>query len=168
MDIILNRRSIRKYDLNKKISDELLIDLCRYAEAAPSARNQRGRAYIIINDSKTIKALSEVSQGSRILANANTCICVVGKDKNELSTPAMQPTDLAAATENILLRATEQGLASCWIGLYPMSDRMEATARILNIPANEFAFSLIALGYPEGDNVFYDMEKKPEISFNRR
>ena len=43
MDYILNRRSVRKYDLNKKISDDELIELCKCAEAAPSARRQKGR-----------------------------------------------------------------------------------------------------------------------------
>ncbi len=168
MDIILNRRSVRKFDLSKKISDEALLDLCRYAEAAPSARNQRGRAYIVINDEEVIKKLATVSQGSKILNGANSCICVVGKDKSLLTTPLMQPMDLSAATENILLRATEKGLASCWVGLYPMEERMRAAEEILGIPSNEFAFSLIALGYPDIENPFYDMAKPAEVSFNRR
>ena len=47
MDIILNRRSVRKYDLTQKVEYNTLVELCRYAESAPSARRQKSREYII-------------------------------------------------------------------------------------------------------------------------
>lgn len=160
MDIILNRRSIRKYDLAKKIDYDTLVDLCRHAEAAPSARRQESREYIIIDDQNVINELSLVSKGSMILSECNTVIAVVGKDPINLSTPHMQPQDLAAATENILLAATQQKLGSCWIGIYPLEDRLAATKKILKIKDNRFVFSLVALGYPQDVNAcFFDANK---------
>lgn len=159
MDIILNRRSVRKYDLSKKISYDELKDLCRYAESAPSARRQSSREYIIIDNQEIIDELSKVSKGSMILSECNTVIAVVGKDPNTLTTPHMQPQDLSAATQNILLAATQKGYGSCWIGIYPLEDRLEAAGKILNVCGNKFVFSLIALGYPLNENSFYDAEK---------
>ncbi len=167
MDIILNRRSVRKYDLNKKISDDDLKLLCRYAEAAPSARRQKSREYIIVNDQKIINELSNVSKGSMILSECNTLIAVIAKNPSTLTTPQMQIQDLSAATQNILLAATQLGFGSCWIGIAPHEDRVSSCNRILNIKDGKSVFSLIALGYPIDDKAFYDANKEVEISFNR-
>lgn len=159
MDIILNRRSVRKYDLTKKISFDELKELCKYGEAAPSARRQSSREYIIIDDQNIIDELSKVSKGSMILSECNTVIAVVGKDPSTLTTPHMQVQDLSAATENILLQATKKGYGSCWIGIYPLEDRLNAAGNILNVKDNKFVFSLIALGYPLNENSFFDANK---------
>lgn len=169
MDIILNRRSVRKYNLDKKIDYDTLVDLCRHAEAAPSARRQESREYIIIDDQAIINELSLVSKGSMILSECNTVIAVIGKNPEGLTTPHMQPQDLSAATENILLAATQKGLGSCWIGIYPLEDRLEAAGKILNIKNNKFVFSLVALGYPLNDDCFYDANKlKMENIYHNR
>lgn len=169
MDIILNRRSVRKYNLDKKIDYDTLVDLCRHAEAAPSARRQESREYIIIDDQTIINDLSLVSKGSMILSECNTVIAVIGKNPEDLTTPHMQSQDLSAATQNILLAATQKGLGSCWIGIYPLEDRLEAAAKILNIKDNKFVFSLVALGYPLNDDCFYDANKlKMENIYHNR
>ncbi len=168
MDVILNRRSVRKYDLTKKISNETLEFLCRCAESAPSARRQKSREYVIINDQKIIDELSNVSKGSMILSECNTVIAVIAKDPSELTTPHMQVQDLSSATENILLAATSLGLGSCWIGITPHEDRESACNKILNISEGKKVFSLVALGYPlEHDNAFYDAKKEATITYNR-
>ena len=170
MDYIINRRSVRKFDLTKEISREVLKKLCEYGESAPSARRQESREYIIIDDTRIIEKLSSVSKGTMVLTDCNTVIAVVGKNPIDLSTPDMQTQDLAAATENILIAATSMGLGSCWLGVYPREDRIQAIKEILNMPDEKFPFSLIALGYPlYKDTCFYDAKKLKEenIHFNR-
>ena len=159
MDVILNRRSVRKFDLTKKVTYDDMLDLCRYGEAAPSARRQKGREYIIIDDLSVIEKLSNISKGALILKNCEACIAVIGKDPNTLVTPDMQAQDLSAATENILLRATSKGIGSCWVGVYPIEERTRFATEILNVGNGGFVFSLIALGYPLEENVFYDASK---------
>lgn len=159
MDYILNRRSVRKYDLTKKLSYEDLFELCRYGASAPSARRQNSREYIIVDDQKIINELSKVSKGSMILSDCNTLIAVVGKNPDELATPHMQAQDLSAATQNILLAATMKGIGSCWIGVYPLEDRISKCSEILNVKDHKFVFSLIALGYPVDTNCFHTVEK---------
>ena len=159
MDYILNRRSVRKYDLTKKISDDELRELCRYAEAAPSARRQSSREYVIINKQEIINELSKISKGSMILSECNTVIAVVGKDPNTIVTPHMQPQDLSAAVQNILLAATQKGYGSCWIGIYPLEERIQPVKDILKITDNRYVFALVALGYPLNSDCFYDADK---------
>ena len=168
MDAILERRSVRKFDLTKKISRVDLKKLCYYAEQAPTARNQRSRSYVIIDDEEVIKKLSTVSNGAKVLEGANSCIAIIGTDPSLLSTPLMQSADLAAATENLLLAATNLEYGSCWLGMYPMEDRMELSKSILNLDSAEFVYSIVALGYPSDENCFYNKDKMPVISYNRR
>ena len=170
MDYILERRSVRKYDLSKKVSLDDLKLLCKYGEAAPSARRQKSREYIIIDNQEIINELSKVSKGSMILSECNTVIAVVAKSLDTLSTPHMMPQDLSASTQNILIQATKMGYGSCWIGIYPLEDRMAAANEILNVKNGKTVFSLIALGYPlEPDKCFYDANKLDEsdIHYNR-
>lgn len=170
MNNILKRRSVRKYDLSKKLTKDELIELCRCGEAAPSARRQKSREYIIIDDQNIINELSKISKGSMILSECNTVIAVIGKDSKSLSTPHMQPQDLSAAVENILLAATSKGYGSCWIGIYPLEERITPTKNILGINDDRFVFALIALGYPlEPDKCFYDANKLDmnDVHFNR-
>ncbi|MDE7385483.1 MAG: nitroreductase family protein [Anaeroplasmataceae bacterium] len=159
MDAILNRRSVRDYDLSKKIEYKTLFELCKAAEAAPTARNQRSREYIIIDDEKIIEELSKVSKGSMILSKCNTVIAVIGKNKEEISTPHMQEQDLACAVENILIAATDLGLGSCYIGIYPLEDRVSACDKILGVTGGAYTFALVALGYPKDTDAFYDKNK---------
>ncbi len=159
MNEILFRRSIRKYDLEKKISYEILYDLCKYAEAAPSAKGQKGREYIIVDDKSLIDKLALVAKGTMILNECNTLIVVVGKDPQTLPKPEMQAQDLSAAVENILIQATKLNIGSCWCGIYPIKERIDAVNTILNINDNRFAFAIIALGYPKDMSDFKDKNK---------
>ncbi len=169
MENVLKRRSVRNFDLSKKIDYNTLKLLCEAAEEAPSARNQKSRSYIIIDDENIIKELSYASNGAKVLANCNTCIAVIGNNSNNLITPHMQNQDLACATENILIAATSLNIGSCYIGIYPLEDRINHCNKVLNIGSNNFIFSIIALGYPLEDNVFYKKNKLSEdlIHYNR-
>ncbi|MBQ9899612.1 MAG: nitroreductase family protein [Acholeplasmatales bacterium] len=169
MDEILERRSIRKYDLSKKISKDTLVELCKYAESAPSARNQKSREYVIVTDKELINKLSTIMVGTMILAECDNVIIVVGKDPKTISRPEFQPQDLSAATENILIAAAKKGIGSCWCGVYPIEERIMIINELLGINDGRFAFSIIALGYPKDINEFRDKNKFSEdlVHFNR-
>ena len=159
MDVILNRRSVREYDLTQKVSYETLVELCKYAEAAPAARNQKSREYVIVDDETIISKLSQVSNGSMLLSNCNTLIAVIAKNKEELLTPQMQEQDLACAVENILLAATSMNLGTCYIGIHPIEERISACDKILGVGNGAHTFALIAVGYPLKKDAFYEKNK---------
>ena len=60
MDIVLNRRSVRKFDLNKMIPHEDLVDLIKHGEAAGTARRQKSREYIFIENKDVINELAKI------------------------------------------------------------------------------------------------------------
>ena len=63
---------------------------------------------------------------------------------NKEKTSIQGASDAAAAIENIILTAMEEGIGSCWL----MSVGREELRRILNIPKHCIIDSVIALGYP--------------------
>lgn len=168
MDVILNRRSVRKFDLSKDISNEELLDLLKYGESAPSARRQSSREYVIIDDLEVLNKLSKVSPGAKVLEGCKKAIAVIGRNPNTLVTPGMQVQDLSASVQNILLAATLKGIGSCWIGIYPTEDRTKAAGEVLKVKDGKFVFAIIALGYPQDDKAFYEWNKLTEdmISYN--
>lgn len=157
MDIINKRRSVRNYT-KEEIDDSNFELLVRAGFQAPTACNQKSLAFVIIKDNNIIMALSELSRGSKVLSKAQGAIAVILLDR-DLKAPRMADADCAAATQNILLEATNLALGSCWIGIYPEEDRMSKGASILNLASDMKLYSIIALGYPENEEDFYYRDK---------
>ena len=149
MSLCLKRQSIRNYS-TKPIEEEKIEALLKSAMQAPSARNQQPWEFYVIKNRKIIDRLSEVSPGARHLKGAP--LAIMPLMKAEAPAPDMRPQDLSAATQNILLEVTNQGLGAVWIGVYPKSERLEAIHKIIDIPKDLIPFSLIAIGYPESES----------------
>ena len=56
--------------------------------------------------------------------------------------------DMNAAVEKLLLEADALGLGAVWMGISPDQGRMEAVAKVLNLPEELHAFALVPCGYP--------------------
>ncbi len=163
MDIVLLRRSVRNFDLDKKIPNDILVDLIRHAEAAGTARRQKSREYIIIENKELISKLSTIYvKSSMNVSLCNQMIAVIGKNPEEISNPAFQPTDLALATENLMVYAVEKGIGSVMLGTYPDKERLNAVNKLLNLENGKFVFTFVCIGYPKDENAFYDMNKFDE------
>jgi nitroreductase len=163
MDAILERRSVRNFNLNKMIPNEILVDLVRYGEAAGTARRQKSREYIIIENKKIIEELSNIYTRSTMRVNeCNQIIAVIGKDPNTLPCPSFEAADLALATQNIMVKAVEYGIGSVMLGTYPDEERTSKANKVLDLKDNKFVYTFICLGYPKDDNAFYDMKKFDE------
>lgn len=150
MDIINKRRSIRKYS-NEIIKLDVLEKIVRSGMQAPSAINQQPWHFFVICDKEKLNGLSNLMAYSKMLANASACI-LLATDKKNVKASTMYSQDMAAATQNVLLEATNQGVGSCWIGLYGRVDRMDKVKQFLSLDEHFEPFSLISLGYPENED----------------
>lgn len=143
-EAILKRRSIRKY-LNKDVNDNLITKLLQAAMAAPSARGQAAWSFYVIKD-KTIQAkLKEVSINYNF--NSPIMIIVAGDMDKLVKDDTFWVQDCAAATQNILLTATQLDLGTCWCGIYPNLQRVDKVREILNLKESIMPLSLIHVGY---------------------
>jgi nitroreductase len=165
IDLIRNRRSIRKYS-DKKIEKEKIHLLKETALRSPTSRNFKPWRFIFIEDKQMLTKLSKAKpHGIAFLANAPLSIVVAAN--NQESDVWVEDTSIAS----ILLQMTAQSLdlGSCWIQIRKRmhDDNQSAESYIKNIlqlPENISIESIIAVGYPaeKREPVDYD-----ELNFNK-
>lgn len=146
MHEIFKRRSIRKY-LDKPVAKEDIDDLLRAAMAAPSAGNEQPWEFIVVDDKNVLKKIADVQPYAKMLYEAPVAIVVCG-DLNKEKHKGFWVQDCSAATQNILLEATDKGLGTVWIGVYPDDTRVKDISNIFGIPSNVIPLSIVAVGYP--------------------
>jgi nitroreductase len=151
---IIERRSIRKYT-NKEISDLELNKLLEAAMYAPSGGNAQPWDFVVIRDKEKLLRITDVHPYSHPLKEANLAIVVCGNMKKE-KFPGLWIQDCSAATQNILLAATDLGIGSVWLGIYPEEDRVNGLKDIIEAPDHIIPFSVVSLGYPD------EKKKTPE------
>ena len=145
---MLKRRSIRKY-IDKPVEKEKVMKLLAAAMAAPSGHNLQPWSFVVVEDRKVLDELSEVHKYAKMLKQAPLCIAVCGNSVSQGRYQTLWSQDCAAATENILLQATDLGLGSVWLGIYPSEANTTRTKRVLDLPDEITPFALISIGYPD-------------------
>lgn len=146
-EAILSRRSVRKFEA-REVPSELIDELLLAADVAPSACNKRPLCFYVIKNSEKLAALSD---SGRFTGMSSPLAIVVAGDmtrKLPRSFGDYWIHDAAAATENILIMATDLGLGSCWCGVHLQPSVGEKISEVLSLPENIVPFSLIRIGYP--------------------
>ena len=161
MNAIFNRVSVRQFE-DKPVENGLIVKILRAAMAAPSAVNQQPWEFYVTTDKKIISQLSEVTPYATPAKNAPVVIIPCYRTDN-LAAPMMVQIDMAIATENILLEVEELGLGAVMLGIAPLEDRMKEVEKILNLPENFRAFTLIPIGYPKNKHPQEDRYEPSKI-----
>lgn len=161
-DALLKRRSIRKY-LDKEVSDEIIEELLNAAMSGPSACNRRPWIFYVIKDQDKLNELRKASRFSNM--NAPLAIVVVGDLSRSLPLQLKDfwIQDCSAATENILLRATDLGLGSLWCGIYPQKRPVERVKKILGITNSDIPLNIIYIGYGDEEKESRDQYEKNRV-----
>jgi nitroreductase len=149
MDILLERKSVRKYT-DEDVKKEDLDYILRAAMSAPTARNTKCCSFIVIKDKETHKKIAFLHRAAQMILQAPLAILVAG-DQNAAFERYL-PQDCAAATQNILLAATAKGYGSVWCGVYSNEERSKALEKLFNLPENIKAFSLVVIGKSADNN----------------
>lgn len=160
MNSIFKRTSVRKYT-DQPVTKEQIEMLLKAGMAAPSAKNVQPWEFVVIQKKDTMFDIMKIHPYSSMLKEAPLAIAVCGNTTKIALEEAQDlwVQDCAAATQNILLEATDLGLGSVWLGVYPKQDVINGLRELLILPDYIEPFSLIAIGYPEG-------EVKPKDKFN--
>lgn len=156
---ILKRRSIRKY-LDKDLTDKQIEKLLKAAMAAPSARGQQTWMFYVLKDKEIQTEVKNLSRHYNF--NSPIMILVASNQKQLIKDDTFWIQDLSAATQNILLTATEMNLGTVWCGVYPKLDAVSAFQKILKIEEHIIPMALIHVGYPDEDKdprTRYDKER---------
>ncbi|MDY6301983.1 MAG: nitroreductase family protein [Bacteroidales bacterium] len=166
LDNILARTSIRSYQ-DRPVEQDKIEKLLRAGMAAPSAVDKRPWHFIVVTDKQVLEGLAQANPNAGMAARAPLAIVVCGdKTKALTRVPDYWVQDASAATENILLAAQGMGLGAVWTGTYPVTDRVEKVAAVLNLPEHIIPFCTIVIGYPERGQAPKDKWDEGNISYN--
>lgn len=160
-EIIRERRSIRRYEADKKVPREIVEQLIAAAIEAPSWKNQQTSRYYVVMSSEMREKLKAClwSQNQITVKDAPVLIVttfvkgIVGFEKD--GTPSNELGDgwgiydLGLHNALLLLKATDLGLDSIVLGLRDA----EAIRALLNIPNEETMVSVIGIGYRCQDSI---------------
>jgi nitroreductase len=141
LDLILTRRSIRKYE-DKDIPEEILQQILESGRQAPSAVNRQPIHFVIVNDHDLLKNLCD-NLITRFVKYAP--LAIVGcADVKSLLTGKWAVVDTTIAMENMIIAAWSLGIGSCWIG----ACNEKKVKELLKIPDKWKVVALLTFGYP--------------------
>lgn len=154
LETIKNRRSIRKYR-DRQIPDETLEILLRAAMQAPSARNLQPWEFVVVRDRETLERIPEYHPYSSMVPEAGAAILVCGNTDIQKD-PGYIAQDCAAAVQNLLLEAVNQGLGAVWLGVFPRKERIDGMMELFELPSHIIPVALVSVGFPAEDPGFQD------------
>ena len=146
MEVILGRRSIRKYS-DKPVTDAELKRLLEAGMAAPSGHNRQPWHFVVVRDRATLLEIPKFHNYSKMLEQAALAIIVCGDSELDGGT-GFWVQDCSAATQNILLAAKAIGLGAVWLGVYPNENLVKGVNCLLHIPEKIQPLCIISIGYP--------------------
>jgi len=131
----------------------VIEDLLEAARWAPSGGNVQPWRFLVVLDRATRDALAAAAWRQRFVASAPVVIVVCALPELSARTYGQRGRELyclqdtAAATQNLLLAATELGLGTCWVGAFDEA----AAARALRLPPDWRPVAMVPIGVPATD-----------------
>ena len=156
---LVEKRSCKSY-LQKQVPIELIGEVIKAATYAPSAGNLQNWSFIVVRDQGKRNEIAAACQRQEWMRGApvHIVICNDVKKVTDMFTRKgkLYATQACAiAGQNMMLKATDVNLYSCWVGSF---DEF-ALARIVKIPDNMVPEMIITLGY--SDQVEQGIERNP-------
>lgn len=145
-DVVRKRRSYRVYKPDMP-EEEKVNRILEAARLAPTWANMQGMHYIVVKDPETVKGVWEaVGQRKKFVEAPMYIVGIISESGSGMNTNGIKyfPLDCGICFEHLILAATAEGLATCWIGRFN-----EIKVRnVLEIPENFRVMALTPLGYP--------------------
>ena len=152
-EVIAKRHSVRKFE-DRPVERDVIDAVLNAAQTAPSSKNCRSTAFMVIEDRDTIAAISEMRDfGSAFVRNAPAVVVVMG---DETKTDLWVDNCAISATF-VQLAATALDLGSCWVHVNgrprsredaSLGDAETYLKNLLGVKDGMRILCVIALGYP--------------------
>lgn len=146
-EVIDKRYSVRSYS-SIPVEDEKINAILNAGRLAPTAKNSQPQKLYV---AKTPEALLKVDLVTPNRYGAPVAImicadldraCILKSNGRNFA-----ETDLAIIQTYMMLKATDLGLGTCWIGRFSAEKMQE----VFNIPENEVLYGILLVGYPASD-----------------
>lgn len=158
---IKERHSVRSFKKNKSADWRDIIKALDAATKAPLAGNLMAIKFIIVTEEDKIKEIADACQQDFV--GEVDYLVVVCSDDKQLEASYYERAEkygrqqAGAAIENFLLKITDLGLATCWVGAF--AD--EIIKKTLRIPDNISIEGVFPIGYE-----FRKSKEKPRPSLD--
>jgi nitroreductase len=152
--IVAARHSVRTFDPARPVPREKVAAMCEAARLAPSACNAQVWRFVAVSDPDLRRQICMRGMGpilrNKFLRDAPLIIVgcaeldiIANKIGTKITGIEYFQLDMGIAMEHIVLKATELGLGTCWVGWI----NEENIREILGIPKHVRVMALIAVGY---------------------
>lgn len=146
-DALLRRRSVRKFT-EEPVSEEMIEELLHAAMSGPSACNRKPWDFYVITKEEVLGKLKGASKFTKFDSKLAIVVCGNLLRALPLKMASYWIQDCSAATENILLRATDLGLGAVWCGIHPQKQSEKKVAEILGLGSTQIPLNIIFIGHP--------------------
>ena len=163
-EVLQRRRSIRKYT-QEPVSKEDIDLLMHAAMSGPSACNKTPWEFYVVTDEAVLEKLRNASRYSKIYASLAIVVCgsLSRALPSQLAPYWIQ--DCSAATENILLAATDLDLGTVWCGIHPQKRAEERVREALGLTEKQIPLNIIYVGHPDQVQEPRDQYKETYIHY---
>ncbi|KNF07784.1 nitroreductase [Gottschalkia purinilytica] len=143
-DAIYLRKSIRKYN-PQKLSKDLLIEIENLANSSNVLYEEIDMKVHLVEDGEKIQKIIKGIIGSYGKIIAPHYLVVTSEEKDG------HLENVGFAIEEVILKLTTMGIATCWIGGHI---KPELLYDIVDIPQNHAPVILVSFGYPKNKETF--------------
>ena len=156
--ILRSRRSTRSFD-SRPVTGKDVISMVEAARLAPSACNSQTWRFITVTRSEIIRKICHeamrpvipnkwLEQAPLLFVGCSQLDVIANRIGSGVTGIEYYQIDLGIAMEHMVLKATELGLGTCWIGWFDES----TLKKILKIPNRIKVSALLAVGYPKDES----------------
>ncbi len=167
---IMNRKSVRKF-ADKPISADHVQTILKAGMSGPSCVNSRCWSFVVVQDKAKLLQMADANvRYADPLRGAALGVLVCGDlSRTEFFADAREfwAIDGAIAAQNMILAAESLGIGSCWLGTWPVKERVANQAKLFDLPEHIVPHSVIAFGWPAGDVPFGPRPGRPEWDADR-
>lgn len=150
LELAKKRFSVRSFK-STPVEEEKIAKILEAAKVAPTAKNTQPHKIYVVRDPKVLAGMNEASP----CIYGAPLVFAIGYDTERTAKVAERrgytfgEMDSGIVTTHMILEATDQGLGSCWVGMFIP----EKVAEVLDLPENIKITALLPVGYPSDDCV---------------
>lgn len=163
-EALLKRRSVRKFT-EEPVSDEMIEELLHAAMSGPSACNRKPWEFYVVKNEQVLEDLKTASKFSRFSAKLAIVVCGNLSRALPMHLADYWIQDCSAATENILLRATDLDLGAVWCGIHPQKRAEEKVRKALGISEKQIPLNIIYIGHPAEEPEARDQYEEKRVHY---
>lgn len=143
--IVSSRRSVRKYKADP-VPEKDLTAILEAGRLAPSAKNTQNWHFTAVQNAAAREKLVDACSGQAMVGEAPVALVVWAESDRLMSCgQSAASVDCSIALSFMMLKATELGLGTCWLGAFDP----EAVKTVLGLPAEATVVSVMPVGYAD-------------------